>query len=151
MIDDYHDWPAYKFYNKYHMNMINKLIHILCIPAISWSVCVFLPFYCSFALMLFYAIFYSYIFMYEIKNTTINEVTAINLYLMIIWLSAVIFKAKCVNHMLYTGIVFTLSWIFQFIGHYFFERNRPALFDSLYQSFAMAPLFTFFEVLSFFE
>ena len=31
-------------------------------------------------------------------------------------------------------------------GYIVFEKNRPALFDSLYQSFLMAPLFTFFEI-----
>ena len=151
MIDDYRDWPAYKFYNKYHKNTVNKLIHILCIPLISWSICVFLPFYYSFTLMLFYAGFYTYIFTYEIRNTSIKDIIAVNLHLIIIWLSAVFFKKIYENHMFCAGIIFILSWIFQFIGHYFFEHNRPALFDSLYQSFAMAPLFTFFEVLSFSE
>ena len=150
MIDDYHDWPAYKFYNKYHMNLVNKIIHIVCIPLISWSICVFLPFYLSLALMIFYSSFYTYIFVYEIKNTTVNEIMAVNLHLFIIWMSAVVFRSYCENYMLYTGIIFISSWILQFIGHYFFEGNRPALFDSLYQSFAMAPLFTFFEVMSFF-
>lgn len=151
MIDDYHEWPAYKFYNKYHSNNINRLIHILCIPMISWSICVMLPFYYSLGLMLFYAGLYTYIFTYEIRNTTINETIAVNIHLMIIWLSAIFFKMYHENYMLIAGLVFVLSWIFQFIGHYFFEGNRPALFDSLYQSFAMAPLFTFFEITSFFE
>lgn len=151
MIDDYHEWPAYKFYNRYHSNSINRLIHILCIPMISWSICVMLPFYYSLGLMLFYAALYTYIFTYEIRNTTINETIAVNIHLMIIWLSAIFFKMYHENYMLIAGLVFVMSWIFQFIGHYFFEGNRPALFDSLYQSFAMAPLFTFFEITSFFE
>ena len=59
MIDDYRHWPAYNIYNKYHKNIVNKIIHILCIPLISWSICVFLPFCYSFVLMLFYVGFYT--------------------------------------------------------------------------------------------
>jgi len=33
----------------------------------------------------------------------------------------------------------------QFIGHGIFEGNRPALMDSIKQSFLMAPLFSYYE------
>ena len=43
--------------------------------------------------------------------------------------------------------VFVVSWIFQFIGHGFFEKRKPALLDNLVQSLVLAPYFILFELL----
>ena len=55
----------YEFYNSYHGNIINKWIHILCIPAIVWSTIVLLSDYnfyrynVSTVLLLFYSGYYT--------------------------------------------------------------------------------------------
>jgi uncharacterized membrane protein YGL010W len=64
--------------------------------------------------------------------------------------------------MAYTAYVFTLSnrhswlvalfiqlvsWGLQIAGHYFFEKRSPAFLDNLIQSFLLAPLFVFVEVM----
>ena len=40
-----------------------------------------------------------------------------------------------------TAIIFVLSWILQFIGHYI-EGRKPALLDSISQSLLGAPIFS---------
>lgn len=40
-----------------------------------------------------------------------------------------------------------IAWVAQFIGHGVFEKRSPALFNNLFQAFAMAPLFVVLEVL----
>jgi len=54
----------YDFYQSYHGNVVNKLIHILCIPAIVWSTIILLSDYkfrgnnVSALLLLFYSGYY---------------------------------------------------------------------------------------------
>ena len=43
--------------------------------------------------------------------------------------------------------LFTIGWIFQFVGHGVFEKRRPALIDNLVQSLVLAPYFIMFEFL----
>ena len=40
-----------------------------------------------------------------------------------------------------------VSWVAQFIGHYFYEGRAPALFDNLVQAFFLAPFFVWMEIL----
>ena len=42
----------YHFYEKYHQNFYNKLVHILCIPMLVWTTTVFLTYIPSFVLTL---------------------------------------------------------------------------------------------------
>lgn len=43
--------------------------------------------------------------------------------------------------------LFILGWICQFIGHFKYEGNKPAIFDNLFQSLILAPYFILFELL----
>lgn len=44
--------------------------------------------------------------------------------------------------------VHLFSWLVQIVaGHMYFERRKPALMDSLFQSLLLAPLFVWFELL----
>ena len=90
--------------------------------------------------------YYTYIFNKCIKNPPILYVSILHIYLFLIWYSAYLFNKYGNNQNYIAMFLFCFSWIFQFIGHGVFEKNRPALFDSLQQSFLMAPLFTFFEL-----
>lgn len=67
------------------------------------------------------------------------------IYLSIIYFTSYLFNLYVVNSIIYALYINIFSWIMQFIGHYFFEGNRPALMDSISQSFLMAPLFSYFE------
>ena len=165
----------YFFYNKYHSNGCNKLIHYLCIPILVFTLFIllnYIPYY--------YKI--DYLENYSIKdvsynlinsNTTLDHIIIINtsscLYVlyMIYYLilniitgiiSIPIYGTILItsNYLVYNyynrswvGALFfqCISWLFQFMGHYYFENNRPALCDSLFKSILIAPFFVIFDLL----
>jgi 2-hydroxy fatty acid dioxygenase len=43
------------------------------------------------------------------------------------------------------GILHTLCWIVQFIGHGAYEGRAPALLDNIFQAIVLAPLFVWLE------
>jgi len=136
----------YEFYNSYHGNIINKWIHILCIPAIVWSTMVLLSDYnfyrynVSTVLLLFYSGYY----------TILNPVLAIVAVPLLFYcfFNAFAFKWNYPDYKWRALTVFAIAWIFQFIGHCVFEGNAPALTDSILQAFLMAPLFVVQELIS---
>jgi len=69
--------------------------------------------------------------------------------LFLLFLSANAFqKAFPREAWIYATIIHILSWFFQVsVGHYIFEKRKPALLDSLFQSTILAPLFVYYEVL----
>tara|TARA_R110002074_G_C12132792_1_gene628300 strand:- start:37 stop:552 length:516 start_codon:yes stop_codon:yes gene_type:complete len=136
----------YEFYNSYHGNIINKWIHILCIPAIVWSTMVLLSDYnfyrynVSTVLLLFYSGYY----------TILNPVLAVVAVPLLFYcfFNAFAFKWNYPDYKWRALTVFAIAWIFQFIGHCVFEGNAPALTDSILQAFLMAPLFVVQELIS---
>ena len=135
---------------------MNKLVHILCIPMLVWTTTVFL----------------SYIPTYTINyenvefNLTAAGITAfmyVNYYLYLDFrlgiLSIFLFYLNVTtasnfvenNDLQYSVSVSLLihlaSWTLQILSHKYFEGNKPALLDSITQSFSIAPLFTLLEFL----
>ena len=128
------------FYHKYHKNPINQFIHFFGIPAIVWSVLVWLS---AFPPLNTVALV-GYSLHYLSFDFVIGIIT--NLVLLALWFNAKFFyltDGSCV----YALKINILSWIAQFIGHGIFERNRPALMDSIVQAFLMAPIFVTTEIL----
>ena len=138
--------PSYTFYKDYHRNHVNRVIHVVCIPMISWSICVFLPPFYGFLLTSFYAALYSYLFAVHLPHVEQEHFFRITAYLGSMWTSAVAFQFWTSYATIIAAGVFVLSWVMQFVGHYVYEGNRPALLDSLHQSLLMAPLFAYFEL-----
>ncbi len=139
---------SYIFYQSYHQNYINRMLHVFSIPFIALSLSVLLskiyifnifgfPCKMNFLLINFYWIMYS----------CMNQMYfyPMGIYLYFIWFLSEIFVRKVKRYYLYASIIHILSWILQFSGHYLFEGNKPALIDSLHQSFLMAPLFSYLE------
>lgn len=136
------------FYASYHNNKINQLIHIIFVPTIVWTVLVWtsntvlIPNY-SFTLANAITAFYSsYYFSLEPFATLFYAPILIGLNY-----AAVLFVQNVPNAISYSIGIHVASWIFQFIGHGVFEGRSPALFDNLFQAFALAPLFVWLEVL----
>ena len=131
------------FYNNYHKNNINKLLHLIGIPMIVWST--FLGTHkfkiyrtrLSFVLYLIYSYYYvkmnkytgslSVIFYYLIYNNSLNLYKKI--------------KNNNTKIIKYVGLTQLLAWFMQFFGHKYFENNKPALFKGFKDSFTIAPLF----------
>lgn len=138
------------FYQQYHQNPINKFIHFLCIPIISFCIINFLA--CLFVVLddklttihqfwfrgdkitlAFYCCYYY-------LNYDIFVVAIMMTYLNCIIYLADMFRKKNQNWFYHNCIMFFISWIFQFIGHYI-EGRQPALVHGISQSFLVAPMF----------
>ena len=158
---------SYQFYKKYHKNKINKIIHIFCIPLIVWSFSVLLhsiiftfstnilvssgdivnPFNYLKIIDINVNLSYILLSLYLLAYTVIDNsfFRPMLIFLSFIWISSYYFLYRVTSPYLYAIIINIVSWIFQFIGHGVFEGNRPALVDSVIQSFLMAPLFSYLE------
>ena len=147
---------SYQFYKNYHKNKVNKLIHLFCIPMIFWSFCCMLNLLTSYNelkfkgenilvtnmdLGLFVCSYYLLFYTFMDRKTFFPML----IYLALIYLSSYYFNLYVANSIMYAVYINIFSWIMQFIGHFFFEGNRPALVDSISQSFLMAPLFSYYE------
>ncbi len=153
---------SYKFYKEYHQNNINKIIHILCIPLIIWSFSVLLnSFVFNFGIIFYniqqnvsynfnvniylnFILLSLYLLYYTILDT--KSFLPMFIFLYFIWITSYYFFISSQYPYYYSLIINIFSWIMQFIGHVIFEGNRPALMDSIKQSFLMAPLFTYYEI-----
>jgi 2-hydroxy fatty acid dioxygenase len=157
------------FYGSYHSNPINKIIHVIFVPIIWWSVAVWLaatpvlssadvgtwlPFLPgtltrhlvlngSFVLFLTYASYY--ILLEPIAGLTWTAFLGVPM-----WASANAYFATAPNAWLSALGLHVLSWQAQIIvGHNMAEKRKPALMDSFFQSLVLAPLFVWFEILFF--
>mmetsp|Transcript_10611 Transcript_10611/g.17366 ORF Transcript_10611/g.17366 Transcript_10611/m.17366 type:complete len:201 (+) Transcript_10611:68-670(+) len=149
------------FYQKYHSDKINQIIHIFCVPIILWTILVWLAYIPivpnsvltdallrkllavngGLLLALFYTIYY--VILDPLAGVTFG------IFVHGLWVAANLFlleegpssawKMALGMHM--------ISWILQFIGHGVFEKRSPALLESVGQAFLMAPLFVWLEVL----
>ena len=61
--------------------------------------------------------------------------------LYICWITSYLFYWNVSNSLVYATFLHLLAWVGQFVGHYYFERNRLTLIDSLVQEFLIAPIF----------
>lgn len=165
------------FYGAYHSHWANVLIHLLFVPAIWWSACVFL---CYSGPLLPWG-------EGDLADTLVaaglpaSSVPEWLLRLVVPDLGLVAFLLYSLYYLtldLFAGITYApvlaglylssswlvqelpetawqlalgvhvLSWFMQIVpGHLMFEGRKPALTDSFFQSLILAPLFTWFELL----
>jgi len=146
------------FYGKYHHNNANVAIHMVCVPLLLFTAITFgtnsppliplpsyltipnLPLNAGTIFALFYCFFY--ILLEPVAGSLVVPIilgaTAYAKHLTSIAPSITNISAIT---------IFVSSWIFQFIGHGFFERRAPALFENLIQAFVLAPFFVWMEIL----
>jgi len=137
-----------KFYAAYHHNVINKWIHIVCVPQILWTSMVFLayvgplvtidsiPKYIEINIPLILVLLTSIYFI--ILNTIAG--TTYSILLVVMWYTATLFyhTPDAWKIALFLNVA---SWIAQFIGHGVFEGRKPTLLDNLFQALLLAPFF----------
>jgi len=136
-------------YGAYHHNVVNKWIHILCVPIILYTANGFGEF-CQI----------------DYQGTKINWILLINTFAILYYLSLHVVSGLITGLLMYSAhFLFTkeyiageenafwmifsahvIGWVAQFIGHGVFEGRKPALMDNLLQVFS-APLFVVLEVL----
>ena len=158
------------FYGSYHRDPVNKAIHLVCVPGIAWSALVWFaacgPLVEGAHLarwlaalgapqmvaesavptpaMLITALYAAYYVALEpIAGTTWVACVGAPM-----CLTATAFQAWAApSAWVYALAVHAFCWIAQRPGHVVFERRRPALLDSLFQSLVLAPLFVWMEVM----
>ena len=130
---------TYEFYKQYHQNPINRAIHAVFIPCIVLTTMILLQNIninlVSYMLPIYCLYYYSWGWKIGLYMT---------IYFVVLDTIGVLLNKHYKPRMellVYTLILFTVSWIMQFIGHYI-EGRRPALMDSLTQAFLGAPLFS---------
>ncbi len=147
-----------EFYNHYHQNFWNKIIHMIFIPLIVLSFRIFLsevyisqPWFnwpglkekISFLVgRLLSNIYVIYYFTYGWHEG----------FLMLVYFTWIECAYYYINDniprkYLLASCMFIFAWTMQFIGHEI-EGNKPALFDSVSQAFTAAPLFSIQAFLS---
>lgn len=143
----------FKFYKKYHNNILNVLVHILCIPVLVWSTFgitntlgryagldqeSYMRFLPSTLLYSMYMIYY--------KIIAPKKVFWQTFYLYLILL----ININTNYSKTYSGFVYyithILGWILQIGSHKIFEGNSPALLQGIVQSFITAPIFIVHEL-----
>jgi 2-hydroxy fatty acid dioxygenase len=146
----------YYFYEKYHQKFLNKLVHILCIPMLVWTTTVFLSYIPTYIVNLYGfnlnltaagLVTFLYVSYYLYLDFRLGIISLFLFYLNLVTASKFIEN----NTLFYSlGISLTIhvvSWTCQILSHKYFEGNKPALLDSITQSFSIAPLFTLLELL----
>jgi uncharacterized membrane protein YGL010W/sterol desaturase/sphingolipid hydroxylase (fatty acid hydroxylase superfamily) len=124
-------------YRTYHTNKVNIFIHQFCVPLLLLSIYSVFPIYLSICINLFYSA--TYLLFDVFSRKSIHSVY----YLQTIFLFHFAFRnfLSVQSNMLIHGF----AWIFQIIGHKWFENNSPAFLNNLYDSFLFGPYFTFLE------
>jgi uncharacterized membrane protein YGL010W len=134
--------PVDRWFNAYaqdHQHPLNQRLHVLCVPAIVWSLMAMLyaaptpeafttalPPYGVFAIVLAVASILFWIRLSWSLGLGIAVLTLAGL-----WVNAIILDAMGPMALLMIGIVvFVIAWIGQFIGHHI-EGRRPSFFTDL--------------------
>ena len=137
----------YLFYDRYHRTNGNKLVHIITVPVITWTVFVWLSYTppiwfipnWGFLLWLGYSSLWAYM--------KIQVAVPAAIFYYVIWvLGDVYIKWEPEGWAFAIGI-HIICWVLQIGAHHFIERNKPAFLTSLTQAFFMAPLFVVCETL----
>ncbi|KAI9221179.1 DUF962 domain-containing protein [Blastocladiella britannica] len=150
------------FYGAYHDNKWNKLVHIICVPLIIWSLFVFLATFGEVVPLEFVhkipqyngwvpeanaaffvgAAYLAYYMILEPFATITYTPVMLLLFVTSGWVAK--FADNPINVAVISNVV---SWVFQIGAHFVFEKRAPAFLDSVHQALVMAPLFVWMEVL----
>eukprot|EP00742_Colponemidia_sp_Colp-10_P001071 GILJ01001161.1.p1 GENE.GILJ01001161.1~~GILJ01001161.1.p1 ORF type:complete len:190 (-),score=22.74 GILJ01001161.1:119-688(-) len=147
-------------YGAYHNNKTNKIIHIIFVPMIVWSLILLLRLIPFESLLSFPvsdekdgfefhwgAVVLAMLLLYYYALDFGVGLVATAKYGMLYYAANLVY-----NHMGSTSAtrlaiaVQIISWTFQFIGHGVFEGRRPALFDNIFQTL-VAPFFVTLEIM----
>lgn len=141
------------FYGAYHANPYNQLIHFFFVPVILFSVAVWLS-YTPPVLGLdasmngtFFLIFLPFSLFYALLDPVAGVTWSCCIGLPV-WLGAEALRQTYPDDAWRWAIyAHVTGWFMQIVpGHGIFERRKPALLDSLFQSLILAPLFVWYAI-----
>jgi 2-hydroxy fatty acid dioxygenase len=127
------------FYESYHRNIINKLIHVFFIPILLWTG-LSISYHVDNMIPIFVGSLYGGYYVYLDRKVGIS-------YLFI--LATMLFNLKTLS---LTGniLLHIFSWAVQILSHKYIEKNSPALITGFWDSFTIAPFFVWMEIWWFF-
>ncbi len=124
------------FYESYHHNKYNKLVHIFCIQLLVYT-----------GMIILYNInpYLSYIgiFGYSAYYLFLDKISGV-VYTII--LSCMFYTINYIS-VSYAIFLHVLSWIIQILSHKYIEKRAPALLDGIVSAFSIAPLYSLLEVM----
>ena len=135
-------------YSAYHQDARNKATHFIGVPVIALSL--FIPLawpriemgsVAISAAMILMAVFVVY---YLVLDLVLGSAMLV-VFALLLWAGDRIAALGSAQGWIWFAVLFVGGWIVQFVGHVF-EGRRPALFDNLFQSIFIAPLFLCAEV-----
>ncbi|AMD22256.1 HGL084Cp [Eremothecium sinecaudum] len=133
------------FYKLYHTNKLNVLVHCIFVPLILFSTL------CILNDVKLYVVSYNASDLLALILATTYVLLHFKVGLLASCMLGVLTYLLRANKMIISQktawSIFVLSWIAQFLGHGVFEKRKPALLDSLFQSLVIAPFFILFEYL----
>lgn len=130
-------------YDEYHKNTVNQCIHIVCIPSVVWSLFLYLHRFSFLNFRLSLILYCSYLYNYWHVSRRLSSRVGV-FYALLFAHSRKIFLSRSLSYTRRLAfMVFSLSWIGQFIGHGVFEKNTPALLNGAYSSLLVGPLFAY--------
>ena len=117
-------------YSGDHRNQTNQWIHVLCVPAILWTIPVVATWFRP-GLFAALAMFFAWTFYYRASRRIGLGMLAV--FVAMAWLTRGLFYALGREQLLYVAIgVFVVAWIAQFVGHSkLFEGKRPSFLTDL--------------------
>ena len=138
------------FYSAYHQERTNIWIHVFGVPLISFTAfalaaCLPLATVQGFSLSLATLVWATSSLYYLRLDLTLGAVATV-LYGLLCWAAHAVAAEGLGVALSVFAVGQVVGWTAQIYGHLHFERNRPAFFENLFQSFVSAPLFVIADV-----
>ena len=133
----------FDFYERYHRNSINKILHVIGIPTIVWSVLLYTHRIKIANIKLSNILYFYHLVKYMKINIHLGFLSSFFYYIIYTHSYEFYLKNKSLKYVIYPQI---FGWLLQFYGHIFHERNSPAILTSVKQSLTLAPLFVVNEI-----
>ena len=131
------------FYQSFHKNYYNQLIHVVGIPSIVWAVFLYSHRFNTWFGRVSTLLYSSYMLKYfNVDKPRFLRIALF--YYMLLKHSFNKYSSLNKNDSRNLAIkVFSLGWILQFIGHGVFEKKAPALLNGFTKSITIGPYFAY--------
>jgi uncharacterized membrane protein YGL010W len=137
-------------YGCYHYDIVNIIIHIICIPFITFTLDKIIGYYAVDVYKLPFNPFYiAYLFIcpfYIYVDPISGGFTAVQYVGASLLTKNMQFNFLGLTHIQFLWALHAVAWIAQFIGHGLFEGRKPALMDNIFFTIS-APVFANIELL----
>ena len=127
------------FYESYHRNVFNKLIHIFFVPILLWTGLSIANYFDTVFAKTVAGCYAGY---YIFLDKKVGLSYSLILFLMLCNLKTLSLASNILLHI--------FSWIVQILSHKFIEKNSPALISGFWDSLTIAPFFVWMEIWWFF-